>query len=90
MFLDPEENNQEERTNNQIEETERKKLACPKCDEKFKDMRGLTSHARHKHDINRNELIQLLNKKEQDNYSWKIVSGVGSLLLAIITLGKMR
>ncbi|GAA5522400.1 hypothetical protein LQ318_11675 [Aliifodinibius salicampi] len=68
-----------------------KKLTCPECGKAFKDMRGLTSHARHIHEIEKEKLIQLIEQEEDNvNMGWKIVGGIGAFLATIITLGNSR
>jgi len=77
---------------NQIEETERKKITCPECGEEFQDMRGLTSHARHKHVFNKEKLrIKLKNKelKTSNSNILKLISGVGLSILTLFTFGKL-
>ncbi|GAA5522200.1 hypothetical protein LQ318_10630 [Aliifodinibius salicampi] len=66
-----------------------KELTCPECEKAFQDMRGLTSHARHMHELNKNEIMEMFNEKE-DSTAWKIVGGIGAVILAIITAGKFR
>lgn len=83
MNEDIEQNNQEEH----------EQLTCPECGKGFQDMRGLTSHARHKHKLNKNELIKILDENENsetDNSTWKTIGGIAAFLATVITLGKFR
>ncbi len=74
---------------NQNEEQE-EKLTCPECGKGFQDMRGLTSHARHSHDINKDEVSEMIDEKNQDYNSWKVIGALSTFIITIITLGKMR
>lgn len=66
-------------------------ISCPICEEEFVDMRGLTSHARHKHQLEKEELFELYDDDpEEDSIGWKILGGLGAFALALITLGKFR
>lgn len=65
-----------------------KKIQCPICEESFLDLRGITSHARHRHDLTKEELEELL--EEEDNAFMYIMGGLGTLLLALLTLGRGR
>ncbi|MDZ7689740.1 MAG: hypothetical protein U5K69_01045 [Balneolaceae bacterium] len=78
---------EEKKDNNQEEE---KQLTCPECAKGFQDLRGLTSHARHKHEMDKNEILKAINKKNNDSISWKILGGIGTFILAIITVGKTK
>lgn len=92
MYLESEENKQEEKQNvegeTQIEETERKNLTCPECEKAFQDMRGLTSHARNRHDLSKEELKILIKKDERRITIWEVLGGAGAVILAFLTLGK--
>lgn len=69
---------------------EKEKLTCPECGKGFQDMRGLTSHARHFHELNKIEIMEAIDKNKEDSETWKILGGVGAFLLAIITAGKIK
>jgi peptide subunit release factor 1 (eRF1) len=88
MFLESEESNQAELENSQIEETERKVLTCPDCGKEFQDMRGLTSHARHMHNITKEELEEII--QDEGSLVLKVLGGLGAFLAAMITLGNNR
>lgn len=90
MFFDYEEEKQNDEQKNQIEETERKKLTCPECGKEFQDMRGLTSHARHRHNLDKKEVYLLTQKKNKKGSFWKIAGSTGAILLAILTFGRFR
>lgn len=61
---------------------------CLECGKGFQDMRGLTSHARHIHDLGKNEIIE--SDKENNSENWKVFGSVGALILAFITLSRMK
>lgn len=65
-------------------------IECPICNESFKDKRGLTSHARNKHELSKDEVVRKMIQKEKEKKKWKIVGGVSALLLSLIGLGKFR
>lgn len=65
-------------------------IECPICNMTFRDKRGLTSHARNKHDLGKDEVFEKMTQKEQEKKEWEILGGVGALLLALITLGKSK
>lgn len=73
----------------EVKPEEEKDLTCPECGKEFQDMRGLTSHARHFHDLSRKDLSNRLNEPEK-GIGWKILGGLGATLLALITLGKIK
>jgi len=75
-----------EKTENEIES-----VKCPKCEERFQDLRGLTSHARHAHQLTKDEIYNslMVEEDEKDDF-WKILAGAGAFLLAILTLGRLR
>ena len=75
-----------EKTENEIES-----VKCPKCEERFRDLRGLTSHARHAHDLSREEIYGIIQteKDEKDDF-WKVIVGAGTFLLAVITMGRIK
>jgi uncharacterized C2H2 Zn-finger protein len=68
---------------------EEEQLTCPECGKDFQDMRGLTSHARHKHELDNEETFNLI-KNESDSGIWNLIGGVSAIVLAIITLGKYK
>ncbi len=65
----------------------------PNCNESFVDLRGLTSHARHTHELSKEDIYDLYfmdekdEKDEKDNF-WKVLAG--AFLLAVITMGRIR
>lgn len=52
----------------------------PLCNESFRDKRGLTSHARNKHDLERDEVFEKMIQSEQEKKEWKIF-GASELFL---------
>lgn len=78
--------NEEIEQSNQYQEEQ---LTCPECGKGFKDMRGLTSHARHSHGINKEELKKILDQDKGTN-GWEIIGSLGVFIITIITLGKLR
>lgn len=77
-----------------IEDKERDKtnnsVKCPICDLDFKDDRGLTSHARNKHDLEKGEVFKKMTQKEQEKKEWRVFGGIGAILITAITLGRLR
>lgn len=69
---------------------EEKDLTCPECGKGFQDMRGLTSHARHMHDLSKEEVASIINDNKKGGKGWKLLGGFGTILLAIITVGKIK
>lgn len=71
---------------------ENEQLTCPVCEKDFQDRRGLTSHARHMHEIGKNDLEEIVEservQEKSDNF-WGVMGGVGITLLALITLRKI-
>lgn len=70
-------------------------VVCPVCGESFIDMRGLTSHARHKHNMDSDRLAEKLEEKKKgathDNYIfWKIIGGIGVAALTLLAIKKLR
>lgn len=71
---------------------EKAEIECPICEQRFRDKRGLTSHARHFHEMGKEEIEKARIKKaeKEDSTGWKIAGGVGAVLLAILTAGRFR
>lgn len=72
-----------------------KNVACPVCGESFIDMRGLTSHARHKHNMNSGRLAEKFEEKKNgaahvDHIFWKIIGGIGVAALTLLAIKKLR
>ncbi len=70
-------------------------VVCPACGESFIDMRGLTSHARHKHNMSSDQLAEKLEEKkngtEYVNHTiWKILGGIGIAALTLLAIKKLR
>lgn len=70
-------------------------VACPACGESFIDMRGLTSHARHKHDMNSEQLADALEEKKNgaeylNSSLWKVFGGIGVAVLLLLAIKKLR
>lgn len=70
-------------------------VACPVCGESFIDMRGLTSHARHKHNMNSDQLTKKFETKEKgaeyiDNYIWIVFGGIGVAALTLLAIKKFK
>lgn len=67
-------------------------IECPVCNESFKDLRGLTSHARHAHEMSKEEIYDLYftEEKDEEDGFWKMLVGAGGVLLAMLTLGKLK
>jgi len=65
-------------------------IKCPLCNESFKDRRGLTSHARNIHDLEKEEVFEKMSQKEKERKEWKIIGGIGAVLLGILGLGRIR
>lgn len=72
-----------------FDQEEEEQLTCPECGKGFQDMRGLTSHARNKHNLNKDEIHNaLISDNAQDSRVWRIVAGFGAFFLAIIFAGR--
>lgn len=57
----------------------------------FLDLWELTSHARHAHDLSREEIYNIIHtEKDKKDDFWKILAGAGAFLLAVITMGRIR
>lgn len=67
--------NEEIEQSNQEEEEQ---LTCPECGKGFQDMRGLTSHARHKHELGKKEILKKINSNNDSHISLSIISGIGA------------
>ncbi len=69
-----------------------KGIEYPICKESFVDLRGLTSHARHTHELSKEEIYDLcfMDEKDEKGDFWKVLAGAGAFLLALITLGRVR
>lgn len=69
-------------------------VTCPVCEETFLDMRGLTSHARHVHEMDNEKVTEILDKQENGvkkyNLPWKIIGGVGAICAGIFAAVKFR
>ncbi len=74
------------------EQVEEQNIECPVCNESFKDLRGLTSHARHAHEMSKEEIYDLYFTEEKDNEDsfWKIAVSAGVFVLSVLTLGKLK
>lgn len=79
--------NEEIEQNNQEEEEE---LTCPECGKGFQDKRGLTSHARHIHDLNKDQILEKMNPNNKKSFVWKLIAGTGALVVALITAGRFK
>ncbi len=64
---------------------ELEEIKCPLCDESFRDKRGLTSHARNIHDLEKDEIFAKMTQKEQEKKEWKVIGGIGAIFIAVIT-----
>jgi hypothetical protein len=51
-------------------------------------MRGLTSHARQIHGLDKNQLKESLD--ENDNGFFRIIGGIGVFILSILAIGKLK
>lgn len=69
---------------------ELEEIKCPLCDESFRDKRGLTSHARNIHELEKDEIFEKMTQKRQEKKEWKIIGGLGAIFLALIGLGRFR
>ncbi|MEX1013884.1 MAG: hypothetical protein WDZ80_01870 [Candidatus Paceibacterota bacterium] len=69
---------------------ELEEIKCPLCKESFKDKRGLTSHARNKHELERDEVFEKMTENEREKKEWKILGGIGAFIIAIFTLGRFK
>ncbi|MEX0596291.1 MAG: hypothetical protein WD512_07300 [Candidatus Paceibacterota bacterium] len=69
---------------------ELEEIKCPLCDESFQDKRGLTSHARNKHDLEKDEVFEEMTQKRREKKEWKIIGGISAILLALIGLGRFK
>ena len=65
-------------------------IKCPLCDESFRDKRGLTSHARNIHDLEKDEIFEKMTQKKQKKKEWKILGGIGAIFLALISIGRFK
>lgn len=63
-------------------------VQCPICNMSFRDKRWLTSHARNKHDLKKDEIFENKIPAEKEKEEWKIIGGIGALVIAIVTLGR--
>lgn len=69
-------------------------VTCPVCGESFIDRRGLTSHARHKHEITTEQLDETLENQEissgtDSNNVWKIIGAIGVVVLTVLAVKKI-
>jgi len=76
------------------DQVEENQVTCPVCKESFMDMRGLTSHARHVHELDSDEVAESLdslgNRINIHNPVWKIIGGAGAVCLAVLAAFKFR
>lgn len=65
---------------------EQKEIECPVCNESFVDLRGLTSHARHAHEMTKEEIYDLyfMEEKDEKDDFWKVLAGAGAILLGVL------
>ncbi|NGP75626.1 hypothetical protein G3570_03215 [Balneolaceae bacterium YR4-1] len=84
-----------------IEEIEKPKkleeddqLTCPECGKGFQDYRGLTSHARHKHEIGRREITESIRREKlaESNFgvTFKFIAGITTTILTLLIFGKIK
>jgi hypothetical protein len=50
-------------------------------------MRGLTSHAMHMHELEKEDLIKL-KKDSEDNNMLKLIGVIGTFLITVIAVGR--
>ncbi|MDR9418659.1 hypothetical protein [Gracilimonas sp.] len=62
----------------------------PLCDESFRDKRGLTSHARNKHDLEKDEVFEEMTQKEPEKMFRKLLGGFSALILALIGFTRLK
>lgn len=65
-------------------------IECPLCKEAFKDKRGLTSHARSKHGLNKDKVSELICEKEKQNKTLGFIGCISLILLSIISFGRVN
>jgi hypothetical protein len=55
-------------------------------DKSFRDFRGLTSHTRHAHELNKEDIYNLffMEEKDEKNGYWGILVSFGAVFLALI------
>ena len=61
-------------------------VQCPICNMSFRDKRGLTSHARYKHDLEKEDVVKMITQKEKELKAWRVLGGVFAIFLALIRI----
>lgn len=69
---------------------ELEEIKCPLCDESFRDKRGLTSHARNIHELEKGEIFKKMSQKEKDKKEWRLIGGLGAILVTVLTFGSLK